>query len=206
MGRKWRPRGLALVIVSLAIGTGTLVVGCNDDDSDDDDPIGPCVHTYMDAVIHVEDARDRESNAPIDTVLISAASVDAHPYLLQWLVEETNASGVALSGDSLKCAVPFAFGIQEGHWALTVSASGYPWQTVEFDAHYAVFHGGCPSWNDGGSSVGLELTREPQRTAPQASQIDSARFTIEMDSMRDVDAAAEDSGLPSQTNPSVKRQ
>lgn len=161
MGRRWSRRGLALVIVCLAIGTGVIVVGCNDDDNDDDYPIGPCVHTYMDAVIHVEDVQDRDSGAPIDTVFISAATVDARPYLLEWLAEETNASGVTLVGDSLKCAVPCAFGTQEGHWALTVSASGYPEQTVEFDAHYAVFHGGCPSWNDDGTDVSLELTQEP---------------------------------------------
>ena len=32
---------------------------------------------------------------------------------------------------------------------------------AEIDAHYAVSHGGCPSWNDIGTEVDLELTREP---------------------------------------------
>ncbi len=157
MSRNRRRRGLALVIVFLAIGTAIIVGSCNVDDH----LIGPCVHTYMDAVIHVEDVRDRDSGDPVETVFISAATVDARPILLEWLAKEKNASGVGLVGDSLKCTVPCAFGTLGGHWALTLSASGYPEQTVEFDARYAVFHGGCPSWNDDGTNVSLELAQDP---------------------------------------------
>jgi hypothetical protein len=144
-------RGLVL----FAVVAGMSILSCRDDDS----TAGPCVHNYLDAVVHLASVRNHATQAPLDTVFMSAAAVDDHLYLLTALVQEANASGVTLVGDSLRCVLPCSFGHEEGHWAVTLSARGFARQEVEFDADYAVFHGGCPSWNDSGTVVDLEIGR-----------------------------------------------
>lgn len=100
---------------------------------------------------------DFATDAALDTLYISSATVRGRPYPLPWLAEQPNSEGLQAVGDSLRCIIPCSFGQQEGHWSLTVSAPGYPRQVVEFAADYAVFHGGCPSWNDEGTDVDLRL-------------------------------------------------
>lgn len=153
-------RASRVLAYAAVTGIAALAGGC-DEKGGGDGIVGPCVHIYEDAVLHVQSARDKETGAPIDTLFITAVTVDSVPYDLGETEWEENATGVERFGDSLRCVLPFAFGTDEGRWTLAVSAAGHPEQYVEFDARYAVFRGGCPSWNDSGTVVELELHATP---------------------------------------------
>jgi len=144
---------LGRCLVPFAIIAGLSGLSCHDDGF----ATGPCIHHYLDAAVHLTSVRDHATQAPLDTVFISAAAVDGHTHLLSSLAQEEPASGVTLVGESLRCVLPCSFGHEEGHWVVTLSARGYAQQALEFDANYAVFHGGCPSWNDNGTVVNLDI-------------------------------------------------
>jgi rhodanese-related sulfurtransferase len=144
---------LGLIVFFLLVA-GISTLSCDDDA---DLAPGPCVHKYLDAVVHLASVRDHATQAPLDTVCMSAATVDGHVYSLTVLTLEEQADGITLVGDSVECIPPCSFGVKQGHWAVTLSARGFSRQAVEFDAAYAVGHGGCPSWSDGGTVVNLEL-------------------------------------------------
>lgn len=148
--------GIRKLMLLAAVMTAVFVAACNDED-DDGGGVGPCYHEYRDAVVHISAVTDFATGAALDTLYISSATVRGSPHPLTWLPEEPNSEGLQAVGDSLRCLVPCSFGQQEGQWSLTVSAPGYPRQVVEFAADYAVFHGGCPSWNDEGTDVALRL-------------------------------------------------
>ena len=123
---------------------------------------GPCVHVYRDAVVHIGAVVDAATSSGLDSVFVTKATVngDSLPLFLA-ILGGGHEAGVLLEGDTLRCSVPCAFGSMQGRWKLTLLARGYPSQAVAFDAQYATFHGGCPSYNDGGTSVVLRLARAP---------------------------------------------
>jgi len=138
-------------MVALAI-FGLPVSGCS--------TMGPCVHTYRDAVLHVSAVVDSASSAGIDSVFITGVMVDGSSLPLYLaLLADRHETGILLDGDTLRCGVPFSLGHSEGRWQVTLQARGYPLQTVAFDARYRTFHGGCPSYNDRGTTVVLRLSR-----------------------------------------------
>jgi hypothetical protein len=98
--------------------------------------------------------------APIDSVFITRIEVDGATRDLHGVIAGNHTQGVEPRGDTLCCAVPCAFGSSdEGRWGITLSARGYPEQTIEFNARFGVFHGGCPSFNDQGVKVSFRLSR-----------------------------------------------
>lgn len=125
--------------------------------------MGPCVHVYRDAVVHINAVLDAASGSSLDSVFVTGAAVNDYTLPLPLAVYGGgHEAGVLLDGDTLRCKVPCALGSTEGTWQLTLLARGYPLQTVAFDARYAVFHGGCPSYNDRGTSVVLHLATPAQ--------------------------------------------
>jgi hypothetical protein len=57
----------------------------------------------------------------------------------------------------LECLVPCSFGTEEGKWQFTASAPGHTSQAVNVGASYALLGRGCPSYNDKGTEVRLNL-------------------------------------------------
>jgi len=142
-------RAFATVTLGLI---GSLLVGCN--------TAGPCVHVYRDAVVHVSAFVDSASSADIDSVFITDVKVNGSTLPLYLAVLGSgHETGIRLDGDTLRCSAPCAFGQSEGSWEVTLLARGYPLQTIAFEARYATFHGGCPSYNDHGTTVVLRLAR-----------------------------------------------
>jgi hypothetical protein len=140
-------RMLAVAVLPL---TCWVLAGCS----------GPCVHSYRDAVVHIAGAADSTTAVGIDSVFITTVTVDGDSLPLSLAVlGGGHESGVAVVGDTMRCRIPCSFGVREGRWQLTLSARGYPSQTRGFNAGYAVFHRGCPSYNDGGTYLALILHR-----------------------------------------------
>ena len=137
-------------LVALAL-SGLPLSGC--------ETAGPCVHVYRDAVLHVSTVVDATSSAGIDSVFITGVTVEGSPLPLYLAVlADGHETGVRVDGDTLRCSTPFSFGHSEGPWQVTLLARGYPLQTVTFDARYRTFRGGCPSYNDRGTTVVLRLS------------------------------------------------
>jgi hypothetical protein len=131
---------------------GWLMVGCG--------TAGPCVHVYRDALVHMSAFVDSASSAAVDSVFITNVTVNGSTLPLNLAIAGGgHETGILLDGDTLRCSSPCAFGSSEGSWQVTLLARGFPRQTIAFSARYATFHGGCPSYNDGGTSVVLRLAR-----------------------------------------------
>ena len=121
---------------------------------------GLCAHVYRDAVLHVSAVLDSASSADIDSVFITGVSVEGSSLPLYLAVlADGHETGVQLDGDTLRCSAPFSFGHSEGAWQVTLFARGYPLQTLTFNARYQTFRGGCPSYNDRGTTMVLRLSR-----------------------------------------------
>jgi hypothetical protein len=121
---------------------------------------GPCVHVFRDALVHVDAVVDDPFGSGIDSVFVTNVTIndDSFPLFLA-LEGGGHQTHVALVADTMRCGVPCSFGSEEGRWKIMLVARGYASQTVTFDAHYAKFHGGCPSYDDGGTHVVLHLSR-----------------------------------------------
>jgi hypothetical protein len=141
-------RWSALRFAALLVVAG----GCSPDDLTS----GPCVHTYEDALFHIESVVDADSLTPIDTIVISEAMRDTISHPPSRLTLEYS-DGIEVRGDTIVCEVPCSFGTYEGSWTFRVSAAGYPSQWLSVNAQYAVFHGGCPSYNDSGMTINWKL-------------------------------------------------
>lgn len=123
---------------------------------------GPCVHVFRDAIVHMIAVVDSETGSGLDSVFVTNVTIDGDTLPLSMAMSSgDNEAGVLLEGDTLRCGIPCSFGFSEGRWELTLCARGYPSQTVAFDARYAVFNGGCPSYNDRGTFVVLKLASAP---------------------------------------------
>jgi hypothetical protein len=76
------------------------------------------------------------------------------------VAEAIHSYGLVVLGDSLICTIPCGFGVEEGNYVFTVSASGYPPQLRGYEARYNEVKGGCPGYSDKGERVTLRLRAE----------------------------------------------
>ena len=154
-------RLLPILLASLSL------LGCsNDNSAEGADPdrigggmAGPCVHVYEDPVLHVDSASGRTTDAVIGQIELSDLEVDGQT---RTPAEATEPQGqnVEVDGDTLRCTLPCAFGTTEGTWTFVADAAGYAPTPQSEDATYATFNGGCPSSNDDGSHVTLQLDED----------------------------------------------
>lgn len=137
-----------------AVGLGALAAihGCGPEDVG----VGPCVHTYLDPVIHIPAVTDYATGEEIDSFVISDVVLDGQPIPVDRLTRVFS-SGAEAEGDSLVCSTPCGFGTDEGRYELTVSSSGYCPRRVDLEAQYDTFEGGCPSSNGGGVLLEISL-------------------------------------------------
>jgi hypothetical protein len=117
---------------------------------------GPCIHTYRSPIVEVRAARQAGSSAAIARVVLRGLAwngVALDPSQMTY----PPAHGVVVEGDSILCDVPCGFATQDGEYTATVTAPGFRPKSLAVTARYALGHGGCPSWNDGGTEVEIEL-------------------------------------------------
>ena len=136
-----------------------LVLACGEQEEDDNDLAGPCVDTYEEPVLIIEDVVDEASNDSIDEVEIWNIQHDGST--AQYSDQaELGMSEHPEDSERQICTPICGFGAAAGHWSFTVDADGYATKEASFDAEYEEFHGGCPSVYDGGTRVELSLTPE----------------------------------------------
>lgn len=150
--RRAAPICSGLVVAGLGAVIAGVLGAC------DGTSVGPCVHVYREALLQIVAVQDVQDNTALANVVVRQVRIDGREQDVRFLVAGPS-YGVDLEGGSLVCRVPCGFGTQEGNYIITVSAPGYPPQERGYEARYRVFHGGCPSYNDGGLRITLRLRR-----------------------------------------------
>lgn len=120
----------------------------------------PCVHSYRSGVVAVVAAQSVDTARAVPTVTLSGIKVDGQA------ADAATMSGLhnaVVSGTGILCTLPCSLGTQQGKWEFTATAAGHAPRAASVDARYAVFQGGCPSYNDKGTEVRLALEPVPTR-------------------------------------------
>lgn len=115
---------------------------------------GPCIHTYEEDVLILDEVRDALTDAPLREVIITEVRQAGTA------LSSVGGDGItALGAGTYRCQLPCSFGTtSEGRYEIDLSADGYEATTLVADARYAAFQGGCPSSNDGGTRLTGALT------------------------------------------------
>lgn len=117
---------------------------------------GPCVHLYQDEVLHLESAGGRSTGAVIPALELRGFSVDGMSLSLDEVISQRS-SFLQRDGDILRCTLPCGWGVQAGEWEFSARAEGYEWTEQAIEARYAMFVGGCPSYDDEGTRTSIQL-------------------------------------------------
>jgi hypothetical protein len=115
--------------------------------------VGPCVHEYREPVLNIVSAAS-SNGTPIGHLTLTNVQVNGHapgPGAFQ------DAVNAVLTNGKIECDVPCGFGTEEGLWQFTAEAEGYQPEEIAVETEYAVFVGGCPSYNDAGTELAIEL-------------------------------------------------
>lgn len=118
---------------------------------------GPCVHTYEDPVIHIDQVTDVVTGTSINAFQITSALIDTFNLDVASLRISVSYN-VVVFDSVLICNTPCGFGTSGGIYTLSISAPNYKDTTVVIQANYAVFNGGCPSSNSGGTVFNFQLS------------------------------------------------
>jgi len=142
---------IRLILITLFIFT---LASCEDDYWDSG--IGPCVHNYMEPILHITTVRDTIKNYSPSFVILHDLRINGNTQISRLVLVDSYS---IVAKDSLfYCNVPFGFGSEEGTYEFTVEAEGYELKYFKIDnVEYSIFQGGCPSYNDGGKRVELNL-------------------------------------------------
>lgn len=137
-----------LVVLSLA--------ACSGDNGGVPGDVGICVHEYREPILTLRSATSTPSGASLSKLVLGGFTLDGAARTAQDLA--TVSSGIVVGDDgTLECTLPCAFGRDAGRYAFTASADGHRDTAVSADAVYATLHGGCPSYNDDGSTIDVQL-------------------------------------------------
>ncbi len=121
-----------------------------------DNQVGPCVHTYEDPILHIVSLTNAQSSQTITQFRILEVTKGGYPQD-PFLLKASASYNVVIEDTALVCNLPCGFGVEAGTYTLHLSAAGYRDTVVSCTAAYAVFHGGCPSSNSGGTEVGFAM-------------------------------------------------
>lgn len=128
----------------------------------EDNQIGPCVHTYEDPVLHIKSVKNKNTGTDILEIQIHSLQKDGIPIKVDstssaYLIQASKGYNVTIRDSNLVCGIPCGFGFDEGSYQFVVSADGFRDTIIAVNAKYAVFKGGCPSSNSGGSQINIQL-------------------------------------------------
>lgn len=130
--------------------SGFVFAGCKSNGS-----VGPCVHTYEDPVLHIQSVTNTRTGQSVQALNIIQVFRNDQKENIQSLL--TVSYNVSTMDSTLLCGLPCGFGTEAGTYKLTIAARGCKDTTISFDAKYAVFKGGCPSSNAGGTRVSFQM-------------------------------------------------
>lgn len=122
--------------------------------------LGPCQIIYEEALITIVRAEDAATHAPVPRVSIRSISRDQQPIADPGVLTRVGAPvrGTTINGSELVCEVVCSFGVQEGTYRMSLSASGYRDTTITVQAKYARNNsasGGCPVRASGGIRLAI---------------------------------------------------
>lgn len=118
--------------------------------------IGPCVHTYKEPILNITSISDTVNyNHPRFIILRELKINGSKQFGSNPLLE----SYAIVADDSIfYCNIPFGFGVEEGKYEFIIEAEDFqPKQITIENVSYSVFDGGCPSFNDGGKRIELNI-------------------------------------------------
>jgi hypothetical protein len=121
---------------------------------------GPCSHTYREPVLSLTRITDAVTGGALAVVYLDSLTFQGQfgaPQPILWSPTMELGIGVSQAGERVQCAITCAFGNSDGTYRFRLSATGYVPKRVEVAAAYREFHGGCPSWNDGGTRATFTL-------------------------------------------------
>jgi len=145
MAAKWARAGVLA-------GSAAILASCQDDSG-----FGPCLHEYRSSILEIPSAIVAETNEPVSEFVVHSVTLNGYS-LEPWQVAgHPPAHGVLIDNGVLRCTVPCGLGTQPGHYVLVIEGGGQPPQSIEVEASYRIFKGGCPSYNDGGTSFSVTL-------------------------------------------------
>ncbi len=138
---------LALSLPLSLLALGAVASGCGG---------GPgCGASFDPANIEITRARNSRTGAGIPRVTLRDFRIDGVPVTdLNELVSDGVARGVTVSGQTLECEIPCAFGRRYGAYRFTVSAPGYQSRSVEFEGGHNLPPDAC---SNGPNQVTLTL-------------------------------------------------
>jgi hypothetical protein len=113
--------------------------------------VGPCVHIYKEAILHIESVNNTQTGSLIPTIVLSQIMLDTVKISPMWLT--TVSKNVVFFDSTLICNVPCSFGTDSREYRFTVSANGYADTTITCFPIYTINQGGCPSSSDGGLRI-----------------------------------------------------
>ena len=120
----------------------------------DDNSVGPCEHTYNEAILHISSIRDTLNNIHPrfikirDLKINGSSQFGSNPLIVSYSI---------VADDSVYyCNIPFGFGVQAGSYEFIIEAYCFqPKRFVIENVKYSISKGGCPSYNDGGKRIEL---------------------------------------------------
>jgi hypothetical protein len=139
-------RNAFLILLSIAVWS------C---DKPKDATIGPCMHTYEDPVLHVASVTNAQNGQQV--VAFRILEVTRNGMKQQPVFLKIVSYNVVAYDTTLVCNLPCGFGTDEGVYTLLVSALGYRDTIITVTGKYAVFKGGCPSSNSGGTKFSFRM-------------------------------------------------
>ncbi|MBQ0958993.1 hypothetical protein KAK06_08475 [Ideonella sp. 4Y11] len=117
---------------------------------------GACLHLYLEPIVLIDRVSVEGETGTISRAVITDLQRDGQVVSLQQLAVS---SGVEETAQGLVCTLPCGLGNTEGTYTFQLTASGFAPRAVTVNARYAVFQGGCPSSNDGGTHVSAVMKR-----------------------------------------------
>jgi len=116
---------------------------------------GGCDHTYREPVLTLQRVNDPTGQV-LPVVILDSLTLNNRPLELRFgIITSLPAFGVTSDGSALTCSTPCGFGSEPGRYEFWVR--GQTAERVTINASYATFHGGCPSWNDDGTTATVSL-------------------------------------------------
>lgn len=113
-------------------------------------------------MLRIAAAADRRSGRPIPVIALTDLTVGGvRQVSVVPFTRATGATNVAVRGDTLRCVIACAFGIEEGVYRFTATAEGYRSTRIEQFAHYQHVSPGCPSTSWGSTSITVSLEPAP---------------------------------------------
>jgi hypothetical protein len=129
------------------------LISCNS--NKENGSVGPCVHIYKEAILHIDSVKDMQTGNYLTSITLTQIQLDSikiNPSLL------TPVGVNVIAHDSvLMCSVPCSFGTESHEYKFKVSADGYVDTIISCFPIYTINKGGCPSSSDGGLHISFKM-------------------------------------------------